>query len=241
MANLTQHSLTTDLLRAYCEVALTNANELVQEASLLYANGHRARAYFLAIAAIEETGKGLLAFDAQGRNIADSAVSTRLRRAMEDHSLKIAAAFMGWLRASPNVRDQIMPAVDLIIHLKRGREPSMYTNIHPDGLTIQVPSEMVRDAAARDCVRLSTDCLAHARKHVAEKVPERRTRAEDQLFAMKTGEFQKIANTEDFWWYYIAQLESGRKDFSEAVVQYRTEYFLKGRQFERQSSASNDT
>ena len=73
MARLTQ-PLTLKLLRAYSEAALTNANELVQEASLLYATEHLARAYFLAVAAIEETGKGLLAFDARGRNLADPAV-----------------------------------------------------------------------------------------------------------------------------------------------------------------------
>ena len=76
---------TVDLLREYCAAALQNAGELLEEASLLYANGHAARAYFLAVASIEETGKALQAFDAQGRNLADSAVTAKLRRSM-DHS-----------------------------------------------------------------------------------------------------------------------------------------------------------
>lgn len=80
---------TPEVLREYSEAALKNASELVEEASLLYAHGHVARAYFLAVASIEETGKALLAFDAQGRNLADSAVTSKLKRAMEDHSQKI--------------------------------------------------------------------------------------------------------------------------------------------------------
>jgi AbiV family abortive infection protein len=36
--------------------ARPNAEELLEEASLLFNNGHSARAYFLAVASIEETG-----------------------------------------------------------------------------------------------------------------------------------------------------------------------------------------
>jgi AbiV family abortive infection protein len=162
MARLTQ-PLTLKLLRAYSEAALTNANELVQEASLLYANGHLARAYFLAVAAIEETGKGLLAFDAQGRNLADPRVSTALKRAMETHRDKIVAAFIGWLPVSLLSGEDNMSVVNSMIDLISGREPSMYTDIHPDGSKIQIPSERVRDAEARECVHRATDCLAHAR------------------------------------------------------------------------------
>ena len=120
-----------------------------------------------------------------------------------------------------------------MIHLKRGREPSMYTDIRYGESKVQVPSVMVRDLAAKDCVRLARDCLAHARKHVAEKKPETRSRTDDQLFAMKSGQLQKMANTEGFWWYYIAQLESGKRDFAAAAVEYQRDYISKGRTFAR--------
>lgn len=107
----------------------------------------------------------------------------------------------------------------------------MYTDIRFDSSKVQAPAAIVRKTAAHDCIRLATGCPAHAQKHIAEKNPEPRTRAQDQLFAMKSGQFQKIANTEDFWWYYIAQLESGNQDLAEAVIQYQTEYLMKGRQF----------
>jgi AbiV family abortive infection protein len=232
---------TVELLREYCTAALRNASELLEEATLLSAHGHVARAYFLAVASIEETGKALQAFDAQGRNLADSAVTAKLKRAMEDHSQKISAAFSAWLLASPNTRDAVLPAVDLMIHLKRGREPSMYTDIHSKSSKVKVPGAMVRDIAAKDCIRLAGNCLTYAQKHVAEKTPEPRTRAQDQLFAMKLGQFQKIANTEDFWWYYIAQLESGNQGLAEAVIEYQKEYMMKGKQFKATEGERADT
>ena len=232
---------TPEVLREYSDAALRNAKELLDEASLLYAHGHVARAYFLAVASIEETGKALLAFDAQGRNLADPAVTSKLKRAMEDHPQKIAAAFTAWILASPNQREAVMPAVDLMIHLKHGREPSMYTDIRLDSLKVQVPAVVVRTTAANDCIRLATGCLAHAQKHLAEKTPEPRTHAQDQLFAMKSVHFQKIASMADFWWYYIAQLESGKEDLAEAVIQYQREYLMKGRQFKQPHAERDDT
>lgn len=220
-----------DLLREYSRAALQNAGELLEEAALLYENGHAARGYFLAVASIEETGKALQAFDAQGRNLGDSAVTAKLRRAMEDHSRKITAAFTAMLLASSNLRNAVIPTVNLMIHLERGREPSMYSDIRYESSTVQTPAAMVRDSAAKDCVRLARECLTHARKHIAEKKPEVRSQAEDQLFAMKTGQFQKIANTEGFWWYYISQLEAGKRDFAAAVVEYQEDFASKGKTF----------
>ncbi|MEO5954539.1 MAG: hypothetical protein ABIR36_02455 [Nitrospiraceae bacterium] len=100
---------------------------------------------------------------------------------------------------------------------------------------------MVRDVAAKNCVRLSIDCLAHARKHIAEKTPEVRSRAEDQLFSMKSGQFQKMANTEGFWWYYIAQLAAGNRDFATTAIAYQRDYFSKGKTFERADKEAGDT
>ena len=160
---------------------------------------------------------------------------------MENHSQKITAAFTAMLLASQDIRKAVMPAVELMTHLKRGREPSMYTDIRYTESKVQTPSGMVRDVAAKDCVRLARDCLAHARKHIAEKKPEARSRAEDQLFSMKPGQFQKMANTEGFWWYYIAQLEAGNRDFAAAAVAYQRDYLLKGKTFERADKEAGNT
>jgi hypothetical protein len=128
-----------------------------------------------------------------------------------------------------------MPAINLMMSLKHGREPSMYTDIRSDSSSIQVPSTIVSDNAAFDCIRLATDCLSHTQRYILEKSPEPRTRAQDQLFAMKSAQFLKLANTEDFWWYYIEQLETGRKDFAEAVISYYENYARVGVQFGRPS------
>jgi AbiV family abortive infection protein len=183
-----EFKFTVELLKNYSTAALQNAAELLEEATLLSENGHAARTYFLAVASIEETGKALQAFDAQGRNLADSAVTARLRRSMEDHSQKITSAFTAILLSSPDVRKAVMPIVEVMIHLKRGREPSMYTDIRYSKSTVQMPSAMVRDVAAKDCIRLARDCLRHACKHIAEKTPEVRSGDDDQLFAMKSGQ-----------------------------------------------------
>ena len=216
------------LLRDYSFAALANANELVMEAIILHKHGHFARAYFLAVASIEETGKSFLAFDNQQRNLSDSSVSTALRRAMESHSQKIGSAFSAWLLASPNIRESIMPAVNLIVDLKNGREPAMYTDISSDLSTIQAPAVVVREKATIDCIKLATECLSHTQMHILDKTPEERTLAQDQMFAMKTEHFQKIMGTEDFWWYYIDQLEAGSKDMAEAVMSYQKNYSKAG-------------
>ena len=150
---------------------------------------------------------------------------------MEDHPSKINSAFSAWIIASANVREAVRPAVNLTIALTHGREPSMYTDIRSDTGEVQRPSEVVREIAATDSVRLAVQCLEHARLHVTNKHPTPPTQVEDELFAMKRTQYLEIANTEDFWWYYVAELEAGRKDWAAAVVTYRREFVLKDRQF----------
>ena len=96
MGSLHTPKLTPALLRDYSTAALNNAGELLEEASLLQKAGHMARAYFLAVACIEETGKALQAFDAQNRNMSDPAVCTKLKAGMEQHAQKINYALSLW-------------------------------------------------------------------------------------------------------------------------------------------------
>jgi len=55
-----------DTLKNYSEAALRNSEALLEEARLLLQNEHFARAYFLAVSSIEETGKAAQTFAAQG-------------------------------------------------------------------------------------------------------------------------------------------------------------------------------
>jgi AbiV family abortive infection protein len=228
--------LTPEILRAYADAAIRNGAALIEEASLLEKHGHRARAYFLAIAAIEEIGKALLAFDAQARNLKDPAVVTKLRFSMTDHESKIRFAFTGFLVADP--RKNVRPAIELMIALQRGREPAMYTDLRTD-LAIHDPASAVRDVAAQDCIRLASDCFRSAQRYMTETVPERRTIAQDQLYSMRSSHIKEIMEREDFWWYYIGRMESGEKDFSEAVLRFRKDFLLKGRRYRRPESTKD--
>jgi AbiV family abortive infection protein len=129
MASPHTPKMTAELLRSYSEAALLNADELLVEASLLHDNGHNARAYFLAVACIEETGKALLAFDSQYRNLSDPAVCTKLKAKMENHAHKINYALSTWALSSPDQRDALQVALDLISHLKHGRCTPTYAPI----------------------------------------------------------------------------------------------------------------
>lgn len=221
-------TLTVALLRFYSEAALRNADELLAEASLLRDHDHMARAYFLAVACVEEAGKALLAFDAQNRNLSDPAVCTKLKKSMETHRDKITYALSRWAWSSPDQRGSLTVALDLIGHVTHGREPSMYSDLRTDPDRVQTPHEVIRDSAARDCVRLAKDCLAYAHRHVTEKTPATFTNAEHLLFTMKSTKFQALLKTQDFWWYYISRMEAGQQDFAEVVLGYERDHFKTG-------------
>ena len=223
--------MTAELLRSYSEAALHNADELLVEASLLRDHDHMARTYFLAVACIEEAGKALQAFDAQNRNLTDPGVCTKLKAGMESHAQKINYALSMWALSSPDPSDALKVALDLIFHLKRGREPSMYSDLRTDPDRVQTPREVVRANAARDCVRLAENCLAYAHRHVSEKTPSKFTSAQDRLFTMKSAKFQEMLKTEDFWWYFISRMEAGQKDIAEAVFDYERDHIKTGTRF----------
>ncbi|MBI4463594.1 MAG: AbiV family abortive infection protein [Acidobacteria bacterium] len=230
------YELTTELLQQYQDAALTNAQELLDEATLLLKHDHHARAYFLAVASIEETGKAVQAFDGIGHNLKDSAVSTRLKRQFEEHSQKVTSAFVPWLVATPNQREEVISyIVNLMIDLKHGREPSMYTDIHFEGPKVTTPTALVRKSAAEDCVRLANDVLSHARRYIGETKPPAKTRVQDEFFAMKPAVFQKMRNTADFWKYYISRMEAGDMALENAATQYYKSYFSKGLRFKEES------
>lgn len=221
-------NLTSKLLQSYSEAALRNANGLFAEAELLRDNAHMARAYFLAVASIEESGKALLAFDAQKRNLSDPAVCTKLNKSMANHGEKITYALGAWALSDTDTREALNAVTDLIYDLKKGREPSMYSDLRTSPDRVQTPSEVVREIAARDCVKLAGQCLAYARRHVIEKTPPKSTIAQDRLLTIKSAKFQDVLSTEDFWWYYISRLEAGQQDFAEAVQGYEREHIKTG-------------
>jgi AbiV family abortive infection protein len=218
-----------NLLKAYSRAALRNSKALLDEARLLLENQHYARAYFLAVSSIEETGKAAQTFAAQGRDLSDPGVTATLVRSTESHSEKITAAFVAWMNAGDNVRNSLMPAVDLMIALKRGREPAMYSNVNRISGELFEPIEVARPTAARDCVKIAENCLAHTKIQLSEQSPAEMTAAQDKMYAMKPGKVNELLNTEDFWWYFISRLENDEKDLAAAVIDYQTHYVAKRR------------
>src|SRR3989338_5119065 len=192
-------NLSIALLQELSQSALRNSKELCLEASLLERNGHYARAYFLAVASIEETGKAKIAFDAQGRKFNDSAVCDRIKRSLEDHSSKITSAFIPWVESSPDMRKTLIKVTKWMAQLKFARELSMYTDFNIEKLAIYVPSEIVPAIAAKDCVRLANDCLVRARNKLdGREAPTKSTPMQDALFALKPKIYNEIMKMEDF-------------------------------------------
>jgi AbiV family abortive infection protein len=227
-----QPYLSLEVLQNYCDGALRNAAELAEEAALLCENARFARAYFLAIASIEETGKAAMAFDARGRDLTNKEVFDRLLQSFATHSEKITSAFVPWFAAHPHkVREMALPMADIMVALKNGREPSMYSEIRSDNHQIQLPSAVVRPKVAQDCVRLAVDCLETARSHVADRSPTKFTPVQDQLFALKPAKYQRTMKNPDFWWFFLAELESGRPDLAASVISYRERFELAGLKF----------
>jgi hypothetical protein len=130
--------------------------------------------------------------------------------------------------SSLDQRKALKMSLDLIGHLQHGREPSMYSDLRTAPDRAQTPREVVRDSAARDCIRLAENCLAYAHSHMVEKTPAKFTGAQDRLFTMKSAKFQEILNTEEFWWYYISQIEADQKDLAEVVLGYERDHIKTG-------------
>lgn len=223
--------LTIELLDAYQNAALTNARELLAEARSLLSGKHHARAYSLALACIEETGKAYLAFDAKGRDLNDDGICKKVREKFEDHSSKIVSAFIAWSTAAGLSRETLRISVGLVTDVKDGRKRSMYVDVSEDGTLLSVPGQAVPPAAAADCAKLAALCLDHTESYVKKNVPPRRTSYQDKLLYIKTSTLKSMVGRPDFWEYYSAQCNTGETDLYKAMVVYHEEYYQKKRQF----------
>lgn len=235
-----EYQLTSELLQQYRDAALVNAQALLEEAALLLGHGHYARAYFLAASSIEESGKAVQAFEGLGRNLSDSAVTHRLKLQFEDHSQKVTSAFSPWVQATPNIREEIMAFVRMMVDLKFGREASMYTDINAERSIVTTPEMQVRQRTATDCVRLAGTVLAHARPYAQQSQPKTTTRVQDAFFALRPAVFQKMANTADFWEFYIAQMEQGNMALEAAVTDYNRLYLSQGKVFKSEPGSAGE-
>jgi AbiV family abortive infection protein len=210
-----------DELRQLTDAAMDNARELLTEAELLNNAGHYARGYFLGVAALEEVGKALIAFNARGRNLNNQKVAARIKGNLLEHKAKVIAAFTGAIGIAEKDRLEatINVAMELISTIRHGREPSMYTALHQDG-TIQRPSAVVRPVAAQNLVRLAGDCLQGALEFMRTHSPNTTSEASDHFFTMKPERVRSIMHEPEFSPFYLARIHQGNVALEEAIFEY---------------------
>lgn len=215
--------LTKSTLIELSKAALENAEALVGEAEKLLDGKHFARAYFLAVAAIEEIGKSALAFNAAGRDLDNPRVAKAAREKFLDHKSKIISAFGPSLHLTQKdgLEEAVEVTMDLIGALRRGREPSMYTEILQDG-TVRSPGGIVRPVAARDSIRLAQHCLHRARSHLTSGAPPATSVANDFFYTQSTNKIKQLIEHPDFSAYYLERIKGGDINLEEAIYAFAT-------------------
>ncbi len=111
--------------------------------------------------------------------------------------------------------------MELISDLRRGREPSMYTEILTDG-TVRVPSEIVRPVAAKDVVRLAKHCLVRAKSYIPNNTSPQTSAANDFFYTQSSAKIQEIMAHEQFSGFYLARIKAGSPDLEEAIYEFVT-------------------
>jgi len=224
------YALSAKLLESYQNAALDNAQSLLEEAQILYSKDRFARAYFLAVSSIEETGKSWLAFSARGRNLDNAGVQKRLKEIFEQHSQKISSAFVGWLHTASFDKDSFERALTLMIHLERGREKAMYIDVRSDN-SVSIPGTIVRPVAAKDCIAVATNCLEHMRRFVSTTDPSVANSYDDKLLCISSSKVVQIFKQEDFGRFLLDKLrrEHNKFNMTEAIVTYHDGYFSRKR------------
>ena len=213
--------LSKQMLVKLSSAALENAEALASEAESLLSNEHFARAYFLAVASLEEIGKSSLAHSAAGRNLDDPQVAKKTWNNLLDHKSKIIAAFGPslLLTEKDNFKEALETSLELMGDLRRGREPSMYTGILADG-SVQSPRALVRPVAARDAVRLAQHCLARAKQHLPNKEPQTTSVESDYFYTLSGNKIQEIMAHPEFSPFYMARIQGGDISLEGAIYAF---------------------
>jgi AbiV family abortive infection protein len=219
--------LSVEFLREYSIAALSNAKMLYSEAKLLLERSYFARAYFLSIATIEEIGKAVIAFDAQGRKLTNTRVASKIRSQLASHPAKINASFLPWILSSDDPKRDALLAASLSLDLSQGREASIYVDVKPDGKSVQSPLKLVLENHAKSCALIIENTLPAAEEHISHGSPIIRTTADDLFLTLSVDELKYILSQEPFLKYFEEEIAKGHINFVEIIAKYYKGYCRK--------------
>jgi len=233
-----QYKLSHQLLHKYLDAAMINASDLLIESSTFLSQKRYARAYFLACASLEETGKAYAAFSAMGRNLKNPGVEKAVKESFEDHKRKIISAMVCLLKKKNISKKIIEEFIKLAMDIGTGREKSMYVDINEKD-EVTEPSKLIRPIAALNACRLAADCLDATGNYIKENKPEKFTASQDKFMTLNKGRLYKMLNTKDFWEFCIYQFQKKNFDFPDIFAKYHDEYYCKDKLFEGISPNEN--
>lgn len=221
------------MLHKYLDAALINASDLLIEATDFLSEERYARSYFLACAALEETGKAYAAFSAMGRNLDNPGVQTAVKVSFENHRSKIISALICLLKETEITEEKIEKFRNYVARLEIGREKAMYVDIN-EKQEITTPTEIVRPEAALGAVQLAKNCLEATGAYILKNKPDQFTASQDKFLCLSKKKIFDMINTRDFGDFYIDQMkEEKTSDMIEILVKYHDEYYCKNNTFKK--------
>lgn len=229
------YTLSHHLLQKYLDAAISNASDLLIEATAFLSLKRYARSYFLACASLEETGKAYTAFSAMGRNLKNLGVEGAVKESFEDHKSKIISAMVCMLKKNVISKETVEEFTKIALDLPVGREKSMYVDIN-EKHEVTEPSKLVSPIAAFNAVRLAKDCLEATGNYIKENKPEKFTASQDKFMTLNKSRLYKMSNTKDFWEFCIYQLQKKNSDIADIFTKYHDEYYCKNKLFEHITS-----
>ena len=127
--------------------------------------------------------------------------------------------------------DKIQYLIDLSVHLKYGREKSMYVDVAEDN-AVTLPNKVVRKKAAFDTIRLASDCLKSTSHYIKHQQPDKFLAHHDKFLVLNKSKLYKMMSQKDFWNYFLHVMRSEKNpDMIYAAVKYHDEYFAKNKIF----------
>lgn len=226
-----RYILSHKLLHKYLDAAMINASDLLIEASTFLSQERYARAYFLACASLEETGKAYMAFSAMGRNLKNPGVERAVKKSFEDHRSKIISAMICMLEKNAISKKTVEGFTKLVVDLETGREKSMYVDINEKHEIIE-PSKLVRPVAVLNAVLLAKNCLEATGNFIKENKPVKFTSSQDKFMTLNKRRLFEMLNTKDFGAFCIHQFQKKNFDITDIFTKYHDEYHCKNKLFE---------